>query len=63
MRFTLIEDVYRKEDLIREKLGYKNIGYALATMMPNDNIIKLGEMVNNLDMPLKYIFLYIILLM
>ena len=25
-------------------------------MMPNDNIIKLGEMVNNLDMPLKVHF-------
>lgn len=63
LNLKLIEDVYRKEDFIKEKLGYKNIGYALATMMPNDNIIKLGEMVNNLDMPLKYIFLYIILLM
>lgn len=56
LNLKLIEDVYRKEDLIREKLGYKNIGYALATMMPNDNIIKLGEMINNLDMPLKVHF-------
>ena len=52
----LIEDVYENEDFIKEKLGYKNIGYALATMMPNDNIIKLGEMVNSLDMPLKVHF-------
>lgn len=56
LNLKLIEDVYRKEDLIREKLGYKNIGYALATMMPHDNIIKLGEMINNLDMPLKVHF-------
>ena len=56
LNLKLIEDVYRKEDFIKEKLGYKNIGYALATMMPNDNIIKLGEMVNSLDMPLKVHF-------
>ena len=56
LNLKLIEDVYRNEDLIKEELGYKNIGYALATMMPNDNIIKLGQMVNNLDMPLKVHF-------
>lgn len=56
LNLKLIYDVYKNEDFIKEVLGYKNIGYALATMMPNDNIIKLGNMVNELGIPLKVHF-------
>ena len=38
------------------QLQYETIGYALATMMPNDNIEKLCEMVNKLNIPLKVHF-------
>ena len=56
LNLKLIEEVYKNEDLLKEKLGYENIGYALATMMPNDNILKLKEMVNKLNIPLKVHF-------
>jgi len=41
LNLKLIEEVYKMESTIKDKLGYKNIGYALATMMPNHNIISL----------------------
>lgn len=56
LNLKLIEEVYKNENLLKEKLGYENIGYALATMMPNDNILKLKEMVNKLNIPLKVHF-------
>lgn len=56
LNLNLIEEVYKNEFLIKNKLGYENIGYALATMMPNNNILKLIEMSNKLDIPLKIHF-------
>ena len=56
LNLKLIEEVYKKEKIIKEKLGYEDIGYALATMMPNDNIKKLKEMVCNYKIPLKVHF-------
>jgi len=56
LNLKLIEEVYKMESTIKDKLGYKNIGYALATMMPNNNIIKLTELVNKLNIPLKIHF-------
>lgn len=56
LNLKLIEEVYKNENLIKEKLGYKDIGYAIATMMPNDNILKLKEMVCRLNIPLKVHF-------
>ena len=41
LNLKLIEEVYMNEKVIKEKFKYKTIGYALATMMPNDNIVKL----------------------
>lgn len=56
LNLKLIEEIYRNEEVIKEKLGYKNIGYALSTMMPNNNIKVLKEMVNKSNMPLKVHF-------
>lgn len=56
LNLNLIENIYKNESLIKEKLGYENIGYALASMMPNNNILKLKEMVCRLNIPLKVHF-------
>ncbi len=56
LNLKLIEEVYKNENLIKEKLGYDDIGYAIATMMPNNNILKLKEMVCKLNIPLKVHF-------
>lgn len=56
LNLKLIEDIYKMQDKIKEKLEYETIGYALATMMPNHNVEKLTEMVNSLNIPLKLHF-------
>lgn len=56
LNLKLIEEVYKNEKEIKDKLGYICVGYAIATMMPNDNILKLKEMVCNLNIPLKVHF-------
>lgn len=56
LNLKLIEDVYKNENLIKEKLGYEDIGYAIATMMPNNNIFRLKEIVCRLNIPLKVHF-------
>ena len=55
LNLKLVEEVFKKEKEIK-KLGYNDISYALATMMPNNNLIKLKEMVNELNLPLKVHF-------
>lgn len=56
LNLNLIEEVYKNESLIKNELGYEDVGYALATMMPNNNILKLAETVNKLNIPLKVHF-------
>lgn len=56
LNLKLIEEIYDKEDEIKEALGYKEISYALATMMPNDNMKKLEEIVIKKKIPLKVHF-------
>ena len=56
LNLKLIEEVYMNERKLKDSLNYETIGYALATMMPNNNIEKLGEMVNKLNIPLKVHF-------
>lgn len=56
LNIKLIQDVFAKEKEIKNKLGYETIGYALATMMPNNNFEKLKETVLKLNMPLKIHF-------
>ena len=56
LNLKLIEEVYKMENVIKDKLGYETIGYALATMMPNNNILKLTKLVNSFNIPLKIHF-------
>ncbi len=56
LNIPLIEEVYKKEDWIKEKLGYEDVAYSIATMMPNQNILKLQEIVCRLNIPLKIHF-------
>lgn len=56
LNLKLIEEVYKNEEYLKNKLGYKKISYALATMMPNDNILKLIDIVNTNNIPLKVHF-------
>ena len=56
LNLKLIEEVYKMESIIKDTLGYETIGYALATMMPNNNILKLTELVDKLNIPLKVHF-------
>lgn len=56
LNLDLIKDIYLHEEEIKEKLCYEQIGYALSTMMPNNNVLKLKEMVNELNIPLKLHF-------
>ena len=41
LNLKLIEEVYINESKLKECLNYETIGYALATMMPNNNLEKL----------------------
>jgi len=56
LNLELKEDVYKNEQLIKDILGYEEINYAISTMMPNDNILKLIEIVDSLNIPLKLHF-------
>lgn len=56
LNLKLIEDVYRFEETVKKELGYETVGYAISTMMPNNNILLLKEMVDRLDIPLKVHF-------
>ena len=56
LNLNLIKEVYQKADILKKELNYDTIGYALATMMPNNNILKLTEIVDTLNIPLKVHF-------
>lgn len=56
LNLKLIEDIFDQEEDIKKALGYKDISYALATMMPNNNIEKLEELVIRKKIPLKVHF-------
>ena len=56
LNIKLIEELYKKEDILKQKLNYENIGYELSTTMPNKNILELTELVNKLNIPLKINF-------
>lgn len=55
INLELIENVFKEENKIKE-LGYDYISYAISTMMPNNNLLKLKNMVNELNMPIKVHF-------
>ncbi len=55
LNIDLIVDVFKNEEKIKE-LGYEKVSYALATMMPNDNLKKLSKLVDEYNIPLKVHF-------
>ena len=55
INLELIENVFKEENKIKE-LGYDYISYAISTMMPNNNLLKLKNMINELNMPIKVHF-------
>lgn len=56
LNIKLIQEIYNEERYLKEKLGYDTIGYAISTMMPNNNILKLTNISNELNIPLKVHF-------
>ena len=56
LNLELIEDVIKSEKYIKERLGYNDVGYAISTMMPNNNILKLIDIVKQYNVPLKIHF-------
>ena len=56
LNLELIEDVIKNEKYIKERLGYTDIGYAIRTMMPNNNLLKLIDIVNKYNVSLKVHF-------
>ena len=56
LNISLIKYVFWHEDILKERLGYENIGYALATMMPNKNLALLEKVVDKYNIPLKVHF-------
>lgn len=56
LNLDLIKEVYFKEKQIKEKYKYKDIGYAISTMMPNRNVDRLIQIVNLHNIPLKLHF-------
>lgn len=56
LNLELIEDVIKSEKYIKEILGYEMVGYAISTMMPNDNILKLIDIVDKYNVSLKVHF-------
>lgn len=56
LNLDLIKEIYHEEKYLKKLLGYEEISYSLATMMPNDHLLKLTEIVSELDMPLKVHF-------
>lgn len=56
LNLSLIEEVCRHENVLKERYGYTDIGFSIATMMPNNNISKLKELVHQLNIPIKVHF-------
>lgn len=55
LNFKLIEDIFKSEDSLKS-LGYESVNYALATMMPINNMDDIISRVNELGIPLKIHF-------
>ena len=56
LNLELIKHIYEKEKEIKDKLGYNHIGYAIASMMPNENIDFLHKIVQSIKIPVKIHF-------
>lgn len=56
LNLELLEQVFIHEDEIKERFGYESISYAVSSMMPNKNVLKLAELVNKYSKALKLHF-------
>ncbi len=56
LNLPLLEFVFKNETLIKAKLGYDEVGYAISTMMPNENLKLLKDLVLKYEVPLKVHF-------
>lgn len=56
LNLKLIKNIFEKEEELKKILGYKEISYAISTMMPNNNIKKLEEIVLEKKKPMKVHF-------
>lgn len=56
LNLDLLKETFQKENKLKEGLGYKNITYAVSTMMPNRNLEGLAEWTNKNNFPLKVHF-------
>lgn len=56
LNLELIEGVYEYEEYLKSVLGYESVGYAISTMMPNNNILELTRLVQKKNIPLKVHF-------
>jgi len=53
LNLKLLQDIFEKEEYIKNKLGYNYISYAISTMMPNNNIEKIIKLVEFYEVALK----------
>lgn len=56
LNIELIRQVNKNISNIKRFLKYEEVGFALATMMPNENILDLTKVVNEENIPLKIHF-------
>lgn len=56
LNLELVSSLKSYEEYLKSTLGYKHIGYAISTMMPNDNVLSLSSIATSLGIPLKVHF-------
>lgn len=56
LNFDLIKDVFDSTNKLKQLLDYEYIGFALASMLPNKNLKKITNIVNEKNIPLKIHF-------
>ncbi len=56
LNISLLEDLVSSKEELANCLGYDVIGFSIATMMPNDNIKLIKNLVQNYNTPIKIHF-------
>ncbi len=56
LNLDLIQNIFENENTLKKETGYKNLTYALSTMMPNKNLEKIISYGNKNNFPLKVHF-------
>ena len=54
LNLSLLEKIFQKEETLKKELGYEEISYAIASMIPNNNFQKLMSLVLQYEVPLKF---------